>query len=272
MQDNNAQNSNATEQQNQAAAESYYRKGLNALLGIGRVKDYSVAFACFKEARTLGHTKATYQLGQMYLGKYTDFETNLGFAVVYLKEAADKGHDLAAYTLGSMYLSSRKEEVAAVEPYHAKVEQWLKLSAKHMVDAQYLLGEMYFFGTKDIQPNYEQAQMWFEDAARSKHRGAMLRLGDMYYLGGNGLAQDKHKALEYFQKAAEAGHREAQYRLGWLYYNDEIVPMDLSEARKWYQLAAEQGHLDAQKQLYRMNLAAEGLTPPEPHLRPMPWV
>lgn len=77
MQDNNAQNSNATEQQNQAAAESYYRKGLNALLGIGRVKDYSVAFACFKEARTLGHTKATYQLGQMYLGKYTDFETNL---------------------------------------------------------------------------------------------------------------------------------------------------------------------------------------------------
>lgn len=269
MQDNNVQNSNATEQQNQAAAESYYHKGLNALLGIGREKDYSVASACFEAASKLNHTEATYQIGQMYLGKYTDFEPNLGFAVVYLKKAADKGHVLAAYTLGRMYINGTKEEVTAVTQYHAEVKKWLELSANHMAEAEYLLGIMYFSGTDDIQANYETAQMWFESAARKDHRGAMLRLGDMYYLGGNGLVQDSKKALNCYQKAAELGHREAQYRLGWLYYNGEIVSMDFRESKKWYQLAADQRHPDAQKQLNLMKQAAEGSARPILHLQPI---
>ena len=127
-----------------------------------------------------------------------------------------------------------------------------------MVEAQFALGSMYYFGWS-IAENNQQAAYWYRKAAEQGHADAQSNLGGMYY-EGKGVAQDYSTAAYWFRKAAEQGNAGAQYNLGIMYRNGYGVSQDYSTAAYWYRKAAEQGFAGAQYNLGNMYQNGEGVS------------
>lgn len=73
---------------------------------------------------------------------------------------------------------------------------------------------------------------------------AQYDLGEMYYFS-EGVRQDYAKAKNWYQKAADQGVAEAQHNLGVLYYEGKSVRQDYAKAKELLQKAANQGVADA---------------------------
>jgi uncharacterized protein len=116
-------------------------------------------------------------------------------------------------------------------------------AAKGNVDAMFLLGEYYYFGT-GVTRNYTTSLRWLTKAAAKNNINAMLMLGELYE-NGLGVKKDVKKALEWTKKAALKGSSDAAYELGEMYENGEGVPKSMPEAVKWYTMAADKGDADA---------------------------
>ena len=153
-------------------------------------------------------------------------------------------------------------------------------------EAQFQLGNAYYFGAFGATKNLVEAARWYRKAAEQNHIKAQNCLGDCYAFG-RGVPQDYDEALKWFHSAAEQGDEtakvnvryvenmkaipiekargeeqfkklekaaakgdaNAQYELGHAYYLGDRVDKDHWKAVKWYQKAAEQGHIVAQCQL-----------------------
>jgi len=114
-------------------------------------------------------------------------------------------------------------------------------------DAQYKLGDAYYYGT-GVKLDYEQAITWYWQAANQGHAEAQYNLALAYY-EGEGLVQDYAQAVVWSKKAATQGHVDAQYDLGNAYTSGEGVAPDDTEAIYWWEQAAKQGHSNAQYEL-----------------------
>ncbi len=134
-------------------------------------------------------------------------------------------------------------EAQSIEELSAKAEQG-------DAEAQYLLGEAYYFGQGVEEDLEEGVDRWtkavdrWTKAAEQGHADAQYRLGEAYYFG-QGVEQDPEEAVDWWTKAAEQGHAEAQYELGEAYHFGEGVEQDHAEAVRWWTKAADQGHADA---------------------------
>ena len=114
-------------------------------------------------------------------------------------------------------------------------------------EAQYNLGNMYYFGT-GVAKDYNEAVKWYRKAAEQGLAQAQNNLGFMYNKG-YGVAKDYNEAFKWWRKAAEQGDAKAQCNLGVMYDTGEGVAKDYNEAVKWFRKAAEQGHAQAQEAL-----------------------
>lgn len=79
---------------------------------------------------------------------------------------------------------------------------------------------------------------------------AQYNLGERYYFG-NGVKHSYTKASHWYRKAAIAGDSNAQKRLADCYRAGQGIPKDYGLAVYWYGKAAEQGDYEAQKALVR---------------------
>jgi len=114
-------------------------------------------------------------------------------------------------------------------------------------DAQYQLGDAYYYGT-GVKRDYVEAITWYWQAANQEHAEAQYNLALAYY-EGEGLVQDYAQAVTWWEKAAIRGHVDAQYELGKAYTSGEgVAPYD-TQAIYWLEQAAKQGHPDAQYEL-----------------------
>ena len=148
------------------------------------------------------------------------------------------------------------------------VQDLTPLAEQGDADAQYNLGEMYYFGT-GVPQDYQTALEWFKLAAEQGHADAQYILGVLYH-NGEGVLQDYKVALKWLKLAAEQGHATAQYILGSVYINGESVPQDYKTALKWYKLAAAQGNAGAQLNLGVMYYHANGT--PQDYLYAHMWL
>jgi uncharacterized protein len=71
-----------------------------------------------------------------------------------------------------------------------------------------------------------EAARWFRKAAEQGHVDAQYNLGDAYYYG-QGVPQDYAEAAWWYRKAAEQGHASAQHDLGYLHYYGQGSPSGL---------------------------------------------
>ena len=88
--------------------------------------------------------------------------------------------------------------------------------------------------------DYARALPWFRKAAEKGDADAQYYLGQFYYFG-NGVAKDSTMAVKWFRKAAEQGDSDAQTYLAMCYYCGDGVEADEETAKMWYRKAAAQG-------------------------------
>src|SRR5687768_12220901 len=73
------------------------------------------------------------------------------------------------------------------------------------VEAQYLLGQIYFFGLGRTERSDAEAARWYARPAESGNAEAMYRLGYLF-ASGQGVAQSGEQAAAWWLKAAAQGH------------------------------------------------------------------
>jgi uncharacterized protein len=106
--------------------------------------------------------------------------------------------------------------------------------------------------------DFQNAAIWFHQAADQGHPQAQMLLGIMNYFG-QGMPQDFGAAADWYRKAAEQGEARAQTNLGVMYYAGRGVAQDYQAAAKWYREAADQGDTSAQVNLARLYEKGQGV-------------
>ncbi len=144
---------------------------------------------------------------------------DLNKAAKWYYEAAKQGHMEARLKLYSFY--SKELE---------------KFAKEGDAQAQYEVGEDYFYGDRDLEPNASKAATWYYLATQQGHAQAKERLYSYYSKELEGLA--------------EKGHMEAQVAIGDHYLYANRVKKSTSDAAKWYNRAAFQGSDKAKTQLF----------------------
>ena len=104
-------------------------------------------------------------------------------------------------------------------------------------DAQYRLGNMYYYGY-GVNKDYKKAVEWYQKSADQGYKLAQNDLGHMYDQG-YGIDKDYKRAIEWYQKSADQGCEDAQYSLGNMYYYGYGVDKDYKKAIEWYQKSAD---------------------------------
>ena len=129
-------------------------------------------------------------------------------------------------------------------------------------DAQYMLGQMYRWGT-GVPPDARESLRWYEAAADAGHAMAAWELAHIYRVGGNTapshmeeLPKDAEKSKAYyaaaarrFTAAAHQGDAAAMAMLGFLQMWGDGVAQDAHEAERWLTRAIDAGHHGAANNL-----------------------
>jgi TPR repeat protein len=111
----------------------------------------------------------------------------------------------------------------------------LKKATQGDVQAQFEVGEMYYYGigTKVDQP---KAIEWYAKAAGKEHAAAQAQLAWAYFYGSStfGILKDLTKAISLFQKSAAKGDVYALLGLEVAYRNGQGVNRDEKEAQRYF--------------------------------------
>lgn len=138
------------------------------------------------------------------------------------------------------------------EDYKPALKQFILAAEKGNADAEYMLGNCFFFGV-GVTPDKTEAVDYFRKAAEQKNANAQYMLG-LCCESGIGIDQNKAEAdrlyqmaVKSFQKSAEKGDAEAQLFLGHCYEFGRGTEEDIVAAYKLYSKAADSGNVDAKK-------------------------
>lgn len=146
---------------------------------------------------------------------------------------------MAGFTEGATAYNARN--------YALALKEVAPLAKAGHVDAQHLLGLMYYMG-RGVPRDYKQAMAWHRKAALQGKADAQYVVGAMYYTG-NSVPLDQKLAVSWFRKAAEQGHAEAQHALGLMYrYHVAGMPQDVVLAYMLWNLASANGNMNATEQ------------------------
>ena len=149
-----------------------------------------------------------------------------------------------------------------------EVDRYRRAAERGDAEAQYRLGNAYYFGD-GVPTDHAEAAKWYRMAAEQGYIDAQTRLGEWYLQGLHGLPEDHAEAAKWFYMAAEQGDRGAQNQIGRMFANGWGLPQDHAEAAKWYRMAAEQGHISAQFNLGEMHRLGNGM--PQDHAEAAKW-
>jgi hypothetical protein len=119
-------------------------------------------------------------------------------------------------------------------------------------DAFYL-GQLY-----DSNGNYEQAALYYEQAANSGSFMAQYNLGSMYR-EGVGVPQDYKTAFKWLLKSANQGYTRAIADIGIMHYTGNGLKQDYKTARVYLEIAALNDNEMAQAYLGLMHANGQGV-------------
>ncbi len=136
-------------------------------------------------------------------------------------------------------------------------------------NAQFLIGEFYFFGLGRTEKNDAEALRWYRGPADSGHAEAIYRMGYLHATG-QGVGQSGSQAAEWWLKAAAKNHRPSIVALGDLYYEGLFIRTDERLARQWLSRAALVGETESMFKL-GLNLLRSARIPND-HRRAYAWL
>jgi len=161
---------------------------------------------------------------------------------------AEKGDAEAQFKLGECYYYGK----CGVSKDFYEAVKWFRDAAKQgNADGQFWLGRCYQFG-EGVSGNEDAALIWYRKAAEQGHPRATFNIGSIYKNKDSNEAKKWfEKAVPLYKKEAERGNAEFQWRLGICYELGDGVEKDLKIALYWYRKAAETGTPEAQYNLGR---------------------
>ncbi|XP_014788961.1 protein sel-1 homolog 1 isoform X1 [Octopus bimaculoides] len=208
-------------------------------------------------------------LAQMALGyRYwagIGVEMKCESALTYYRKVATLVSNMVSVSGGPVIQRIRLQE--EVENTHSNsglldddlLQYYHFLADKGDMQAQVVLGQLYYQGGRGVEINHERALHYFLMAAESGNALALAFLGKMYSEGSPVVKQNNETAISYFKKAAEKGNAVGQCGLGLMYLRGQGVEKDYINALKYFTLAAEQGWAEGQLQLGIMHYSGLGV-------------
>lgn len=106
------------------------------------------------------------------------------------------------------------------------------------IKSQFELGDLYYFGSKDVKVDKEKAMHYYQLAEKNGNAKAQFSLA--YIAEQN---KEYEKAVYYYQKAAAQEYAYAQSNLGILYKHGRGVSKDIEEAKKLFTKAYQNGDI-----------------------------
>lgn len=92
--------------------------------------------------------------------------------------------------------------------------------------------------TAHQQRDYARSLPLWHHLAEQGLLNAQFNLGQIYYFG-DGVVQDYPLAMQWFKRAAEQGDKAAQAYVGSMYLRGDGVPADATEAHRWFVMNRE---------------------------------
>lgn len=133
-----------------------------------------------------------------------------------------------SFALAKTDLFSEGEKAYVQEDYPKAVELFKQAGWLGDVDAQVVLGGMYFFGHKVTQ-DYDRARTWYTKAAKQNNGAAQSNLG-IIYANGLGIEKDYVQAYKWLNLAVAHGNPIALENLEKVV--SKMTPEQLSEAQE----------------------------------------
>lgn len=168
-------------------------------------------------------------------------------AMECFQKAAEQGNVEANYLIGKMYF-----EGVCVENDNEIAADWYKKAAeKDYADAQNMLAKMYFEGI-GVQQDYDKSAKWALKALEFNDYTESLYVLSMMYLSGMGVPKDDDKAVEMYSKYKNITIPQAMVEIGNMYYKGEGVAQNIKDAKSLWQKAADQGDNEAANLLKKL--------------------
>ncbi|XP_052105455.1 protein sel-1 homolog 1-like isoform X2 [Mytilus californianus] len=242
-------------------------------LGMGFLSSAGIAVNSSQAKGLIFYTFASLggdPLAQMTLGyRYWSgigVETKCESALTYYKKAASTVADAVTFSSGPAIQRIRLHEEAENQNSGQSalmdddlLQYYHFLADKGDVQAQVVLGQLYYQGGRGVPVDHERALHYFMMAAESGNANALAYLGKMYTEGSAAVEQNNQTAMMYFKNAADKGNAVGQTGLGMMYMYGKGVAKDFNKAYKYFQLAADQGWVDGQLQLGIMYFSGKGV-------------
>jgi TPR repeat protein len=223
-------------------ARFHYQLGraLNAL------RRYDEARAEWETARQMGHSRASYAIGNAILNEAHQtggaaVEAAPEDALAYYREGVELGDPYAFYALGRQLVRFGKTNQDRLRGYDLMMRS---LEVGHT----YAMNELGYFYLDEKSEYYDPARglrYLNESAARGDIYG-YNNLGLVYMNGLGGQKKDAKLALEWFTKAADGGHPNAPGNIGTLIATGALgKKADLGKAVEWFDKGLERGDANA---------------------------
>lgn len=144
------------------------------------------------------------------------------------------------------------------------LQYWRYLAAKQDMDAQLMLGQVYYLGTRSISRNFDEAYQFFFQivnkipdhgkvpAKNSKPIGQAAGYLGLMYWRGEGVKSDVKTAYKWFSIGNDLNDPTSQNALGMMYLDGIVVPKNREKAIEFFKKSADQENPNAQ-----VNLAIE---------------
>ena len=131
---------------------------------------------------------------------------------------------------------------------HYRAESYLvaatsceKAANSGVVQAQWLVGDIYYYDRSNQGTTKEEGFNWYLKAAENGLPDAQTFVGESY-MYAEAVNQDFDKAYHWLTKAAAYRDPHAEFAIGMLFYNGDGRPKDISSALSWFEKSALQGH------------------------------
>jgi len=131
-------------------------------------------------------------------------------------------------------------------------------------DAQWLLGNDYFYGKHDVKQNEAAGVQLISQAAEQGHMEATQLMGHLLVQGHPVVTKDPKRGIKFLEKSAnEGGNAKSMYLLGKAYYSgkglDHLTESQrMAKAFKWYKAGADRGCMHSRTDLGDMYRLGKG--------------
>ena len=126
------------------------------------------------------------------------------------------------------------------------------LSLNELVSAYNYIGYIYEMHS-GASPDYKQAAMWYEKAAKLDDADGQFMLGQISRRNFN----DYKDAIFWYKKAADKNYSPALYQLGIAFDVGDIIEKDQEKAERYLQRAAKSGHFLSRAVIARKSLRGQ---------------